>query len=186
MCICLKDKLSLKPPIKSPFPHQLHWQEAAGEDCQAKIMKSRCRCQAPWVDAVIPSHQSCHSAPVKKRVSWLSALLSALTVLLWAVWHWVTLPRRWRGGGRVAAGEERYLSEHRYSLRLSLLSHPPKSAETFLGYLWDWILSKCVYVVPVSVCVPPPQKPLTVSSAPDCLHFYLPLTLPPTEGEKKS
>lgn len=37
----------------------------------------------------------------------------------------MTLPRRRRGGGKVADREERCLSEHRSSLRLSLLSHLP-------------------------------------------------------------
>lgn len=45
--------------------------------------------------------------------------------VLWALWHWMTLPWRRPGGGKVAIREERCLSEHRYSLRLSLLSHPP-------------------------------------------------------------
>lgn len=135
-------------------------------------MKSRCRCQAPRVDAVIPSHQSCQSAQEKKRVPWLSALLSALTARLSACWHWMTLPRRWRGGGRVAVGEERCLSEHRYSLRLSLLGHPPKSLpRPFLDIseIGSWA---SVFMW----CVPPPPPP---SNAPYCQPCcWLPPFLP--------
>lgn len=87
-------------------------------------MKSRCRSATPsW----------CHNSESpelpertgKEEGPRLTVLRSALTAFLWALWHWMTLPRRWRGGGKVADREERCLSEHRSSLRLSLLSHLP-------------------------------------------------------------